>query len=172
MRKQFLEVGKIVTTHGIRGELRVQPWCDDASFFCGFETLYLEKGKKAMEVERSYPHKNIVVVKFVGVDTVEQAQKLRNQVVYINRDDAVLDEGCYFHQDLIGLQVVDADDPHRVYGVLSDISETGANDVYHIRDEAGRERYIPAIPDVVVETDLDAGCMRIRPLRGLFDDAD
>ena len=121
-----------------------------------------------MEIERSRVAKNIVVMKVKGVDTVEEAQKLRNRVLYIDSDDVELDEGCYFVQDLIGLEVIDADSGES-YGKITDVSQTGANDVYHITDEKGNVKLIPAIPEVVAETDIENGMMKITPLEGLFD---
>ena len=152
---------------GIKGEIKVQPWCDEPEFLCGFDTLYYKSGTP-VEIERSRVAKNIVVMKVKGVDTVEEAQKLRNRVLYIDRDDVELDEGCYFVQDLIGLEVVDADSGES-YGTITDVSQTGANDVYHITDEKGNVRLIPAIPEVVAETDIKSGVMKITPLEGLFD---
>ena len=103
-----------------------------------------------------------------GVDTVEEAEKLRNQVLYMDRDEVELEEGVYFIQDLIGLEVLDVD-TGKSYGKLTDVMQTGANDVYEVKDADGKTVLIPAIPDVVQETDLDGGVMRIRPLEGLFD---
>ena len=171
MKKAFLEVGQIVSTHGIAGEVRVNPWCDTPDFLTGFETLYFHKGKEEVVVEKARVHKNIVVMKLQGTDSVEDAQKLRNQILYASRTDMPLEEGEYFIQDLIGLKVVDADSGEE-YGVLNDVSQTGANDVYHISNPGKREKLIPAIKDVVIETDLENGVMKIRPLKGLFDDAD
>ena len=82
-----------------------------------------------------------------------------------------MEEGTYFVQDLLGLEVFDADTGTR-YGEISDVTQTGANDVYHIRGENGKEVLIPAIADVVLETDVENGRMVIRPLKGLFDDED
>ena len=113
----------------------------------------------------------MVLLKLQGTDTLEAAQALRNQILYADRADMPLEEGEYFIQDLIGLTVVDADTGEE-YGILSDVSQTGANDVYHISKPGEAEKLIPAIRDVVVETDVDGGIMRIRPLKGLFDDAD
>ena len=167
MKKQFLEIGKIVNTHGVRGDVKVQPWCDSPDFLCEFDTLYYKSGTP-VEVERSRPQKNIVVMKIKGTDTVEEAQKLRNRVLYIDRDDVELEAGCYFIQDLIGLRVEDNDNG-KVYGVITDVSETGANDVYHIKAEDGKMYYIPAIPSVIAKTDIENGVMKITPLEGLFD---
>lgn len=163
----LLETGKIVSVFGIKGEVKVQPWCDTPDFLCEFDTLYYKSGTP-VEIERSRVAKNIVVMKIKGVDTVEDAQKIRNRVLYIDRNDVELEEGCYFIKDLIGLKVVDADSG-KEYGELIDVSETGANDVYHIKSQDGKIYYIPAIPQVVVKTDIEAGIMTITPMEGLFD---
>ncbi len=169
MKKQFLEIGKIVAPQGIRGEVRVQYYCDSAEVMCDFDTLYLDKGKTELTVERAYPHKNIVVMKLEGIDKIEQAQPLIGKILYLNRDDAELEEGLYFIQDIIGLTVRDADSGE-VYGKITDVYQNGASDVYSIRKDDGRELMFPCIDEVVISTDLDAGEMLIRPLPGLFDE--
>lgn len=169
MKKEYLEIGKIVNVHGLRGDVKVMPWCDEPEFLCDFETLYLGKNHKAVTIEDARIFKNTVILHLAGCDTVEDAEKLRNQVLYMHREDVELDEGVYFIQDLIGLQVVDADNG-TVYGILKDVAQTGANDVYEVYDEAQKRSYwIPAIPQVVLETDVDGGIMKIRPLEGLLD---
>ena len=165
--KQYLEIGKIVSVFGLKGEVKVQPWCDTPDFLCEFDTLYWKSGTP-VTVVHSRVQKNIVVMKLEGCDTVEEAQKLRGRVLYMDRDDVELEEGTYFVQDLIGLKVVDADTGEE-YGELAEVSETGANDVYHLRRPDGTMCYIPAIPDVVKETDIEGGIMKITPLDGLFD---
>ena len=170
-KKQYLETGKIVTTHGIKGEVKVYPWCDTPEFLLDFDVFYLNKGKTPIEVEDCRIHKNMAILKLKGVDTVEDAVKYRNQVLYVDRDEIFLEEGEYFVQDLIGLRVLDADSG-KEYGKIVDVSETGANDVYHIAFADGSIKLIPAIKDVVIHTDIEAGVMEIRPLRGLFDDED
>ncbi len=172
MKKQFLEIGKIVTTHGIAGEVRVQAWCDTNDFLTEFAVLYFDKGKTPLRIERARTHKNIVILKIKGIDDMNTAQTLRNRVLYVNRDDIELEENTYFIQDLIGCHVVDYEDPQKEYGVLVEVSQTGANDVYHIKDEAGKIVLIPAIPDVIRMTDVDSQRMEITPLKGLFDDED
>lgn len=167
--KQFLEIGKIVAVQGLKGEVRVEAWCDSKEFLCEFDTLYFDKGAKAVEIQRAHPHKNIVLMKIKGVDTVEQAQLLRNKILYMDRNDVELEEGSFFVQDLIGLEVVDGDSGES-YGKICDVTETGANDVYHIKDSSGKIRLIPAIPDVVLNTDIEAGKMTIHVLEGLFDE--
>lgn len=167
--KQFLEIGKIVAVQGLKGEVRVEPWCDSQDFLCEFDTLYFDKGSAPVEIERSRPHKNIVLMKIKGTDTAEQAQLLRNKILYMNRDDAVLPEGSYFIQDLIGLEVTDADSGCD-YGKICEVTETGANDVYHIKDLDGKIRLIPAIPDVIAEINITEGKMLIHTPEGLFDE--
>ena len=110
MIKQYLEIGQIVSTHGIKGELRVQPWCDSPEFMKKFKTLYFDKdGKTAKKVLSCRPHGNIVILSLEGIDSVEKAQALRNTVLFMNRDDAGLKEGQYYIQDLLDCTVIDAD---------------------------------------------------------------
>ena len=165
--KKLLEAGKIVTVFGIKGEVKVQPWCDTPDFLCEFDTLYYKSGTP-VSIERSRVQKNMVIMKIEGTDTVEDAQKLRNRVLYIDRDDVELEEGSYFIQDLIGLEVIESKDG-KLYGKISDVTQTGANDVYHIRAEDGKEYLIPAIPDVIDSVDIEGGVMKITALDGLFD---
>lgn len=169
MLKRYLEIGKIVAVQGLKGEVRVEPWCDSGDFLCEFDTLYFDKGETPLEVQRSRVQKNIVVMKIAGIDTVEQAQNVRNKVLYMDREDVELDEGAYFVQDLMGLTVIDNDSGEE-YGKLCEVSFTGANDVYHIKDEDGKIRLIPAIPDVIISTDIAEGIMKIHVLEGLFDE--
>lgn len=167
MNKQFLEIGKITSIFGIKGEVKVQPWCDSPELLCEFDTLYWKSGTP-VEIEYSRVQKNMAVMKIKGVDDADSAQKLRNHVLYMNRDDVELEEGSYFIADLIGLTVSDSA-TGEVYGTLCDVTETGANDVYHITSESGRLLLIPAIPEVIDEIDLENGSMKITPLKGLFD---
>jgi len=173
MIKPYLEIGKIVSTHGIKGEVRVQPWCDSPEFMKKFKTLYFDAdGKNAVDVKSCRPHGNVVILMIDGVDTVEKAQTLRGKVLYMDRSRANLPKGEYFIQELIGCSVTDADDDSVKYGTITDVSKTGANDVWHITDEKGKEYLIPAIKSVVIETDVKQGQVKIRPLRGIFDDED
>lgn len=167
MKNEFLEIGKIVAIHALHGEMRVQPWCDSPDFFVSFDRFYLSGSP--IEVEAARPHKNIILLKLAGIDTPEAAQKLVGQVLSIRRDQVKLPDHTYFVADLIGLSVIDADNPSVAYGTLCEVSETGANDVYHIRFPDGKVQLVPAIPQVVISTDLEAGVMAIRPLEGLFD---
>ncbi len=167
-QKPYLEAGQIVGTHGVRGEVRVQPWCDSPQQFAGFKKLYWDAaGKQAVKV-KGRPHKNIALVVLEGVTTVEAAQVLRGKMLYVDRRDLKLPKGHYLVQDLIGLTVVDADNGD-TYGTLTDVSQTGANAVYHMATEKG-EVLIPAIPDVIIKIDLKADRLYLRPMKGLLDD--
>ena len=170
MKKQFLESGKIVGTHGIKGEVRIDPWCDSPEFLCAFKKLYLdERGETAIKV-KSRPHKNITLCKIEGIDTIEAAERLRGKIVYIDRDDIKLDEGVHFVQDLIGLEVRDFE-TDEVYGTLTDVLRTGANDVYEITRD-GKKYLAPVIDEVVREINTEKGDVLITPMKGIFDDAD
>lgn len=166
MKKEYLEAGKIVTTHGIRGEVKIMPYTDTPELLCEFDRLFIGRDKSEVYIERIRPAKNMVIAKIEGIDTPEAAEKYRNKVLYMHRDDLELDEDTYFIQDLIGMEVRDADSGE-VYGKLADVMQTGANDVYVIKGD--REYLVPAIPDVIVSTDIDSDVMTIRPLEGLFD---
>lgn len=168
---KYIEVGKIVSTHGIKGEMNVYPWCDSPDFILNFKKLYMKGGSEKFLVERSYVNKTMAVVKLKGIDTIEQAQVYKNHVLYASRDDIKLPEGTFFIADLISLSVID-DETNEEYGKIVDVTQTGANDVYHIEAAGGRIYLIPAIKDVVKKTDIENGIMRIKPLLGLFDDED
>lgn len=171
MKKQYLDSGKIVGTHGIKGEVRIEPWCDSPEFLCAFKKLYLdEKGQTFIEV-KSRPHKNITLAKIKGVDTIEEAERYRGKIIYINRNDICLDEGVNFVQDLIGLEVKDADSG-KIYGKISDVLRTGANDVYEITDSENKKYLAPVIDEVIEKIDVDGGFVIIRPMKGIFDNED
>ena len=170
MKKQFLDTGKIVGTHGIKGEVRIDPWCDSPEFLCAFKKLYLDESGKTYVDVKSRPHKNIVLCKIKGIDTIEDAERLRGKVVYIDRNDINLEEGVNFVQDLIGLEVRDFDSG-ALYGTLTDVLRTGANDVYEITRD-GKHYLAPVIDEVVREINIEEGVVRITPMKGIFDDAD
>ena len=170
MLKQYLEAGKIVGTHGVRGEMRVECWCNSPAFLTKFKTLYLDEGKSSLSVT-CRPHKNIVLMTVKGVSSIEEADAYRGRILYIDRADVRLSKGEHFVQDIIGLKVTDADTAE-VYGVVNDVLKTGSNDVYEMRGEDQKMYYIPVIPDIIDRLDFEAGAVYIRPMKGLFDDAD
>ncbi len=167
MKKQFLEIAKIVSTHGIRGEVRCQYYCDTPDVLCGFDTLYLGKEKKAVNITGAFVHKNVVVLKIEGINSIEDARPHIGKMLFMNRDDAELPEGVFFIQDIIGLTVKDVD-TGEIYGKISEVYQNGASDVYAINKD-GKELLFPCIKEVVIQTDTEKGEMLIRPLPGLFD---
>ncbi len=168
MESNFLETGKIVNIHGLKGEVKVMPWSDSPDFICEFDRLFVGKKKQEYEIEYARVHKGMVLIKLKGIDSPEAANGLRNSIVYIDRTEVELEEGVYFIKDIIGLTVKDASDG-RVYGKVTDVLQTGANDVYEIKD-GEKTRLVPAVEDVIVSTDIEGGVMTIRPLEGLFDE--
>lgn len=110
MRKEYIEAGKIVTTHGIKGEVKLYPWCDDPDMFYDIETVYLDsKGTNPVKLQGVRYAKNMPLLKLEGFNSIEEASKLRDKIVYVHRDDIPMEEGEYLIQDLIGLKVIDAD---------------------------------------------------------------
>lgn len=166
--KKMLESGKIVNIHGLNGEIKVNPWCDSPDFLCGFDVLYIGNEKTMAKVQTARIHKNMVIIKLEGIDTPEEANALRNKIIYIDRGDVLLQEGEYFIQDLIGLTVKNADSGE-IYGEVKDVLQTGANDVYEISGN-GRTYLVPAIEQVIIKTDIENSVILIRPLEGLFDE--
>lgn len=171
MLKQFLEAGQVVGTHGVRGELRVQPLGDSPEFLAKFRTLYLDQGRTPVRVRSARAHKNITLISLENVNSIDDGEKLRGRILYLNRNDARLPKGRYFIADLLGMKVSDADSG-RYYGALTDVIQTGANDVYEITDDTGKTYLMPAVKSMVIETNVEAGEMKIRPVAGIFDDAD
>ena len=169
MIKNYLEIGQIVSTHGIRGEVRINPWCNGPEFVKKFKTLYKDaNGKDFFKVVSCRPHKNVAIATLEGIDTVEMAQSLKNTVLYIKREDAHLPDGEWFISELLGCKVIDNENNEICYGEITDVAETGANDVWYVKTASGEEVLIPAIPDVIVKCDVANEKIYINALRGLF----
>ena len=171
MIKNYLELGQIVSTHGIKGEVRFDPWCDSPDFVKKFKTLYFDaSGESCVKVISARPHGNIVILMLDGVTTVDEARALRGTVLYMKRSDARLPKGTWFIQEIIGCSVVDAD-TGKVYGEITDVTSTGANDVYSIKTPSG-EVLFPAVKEFIESTDVEEGIVKIRPIKGIFSDED
>lgn len=171
MIKKYLELGQIVSTHGIKGEVRFNPWCDTPEFVKKFKTLYFDKnGEKSVNLVSARPHGNVAILLLDGVDDIDKARALKNTVLYMKRSDAKLPKGTWFIQELFDCTVID-DNTGEELGIICDVSETGANDVWHIKTPKG-EVLIPAIKEVIINVDIEAGIVKINPIKGLFDDED
>lgn len=166
--KQFLEAGKILRTHGIRGELVMETWADSPQFIGRLKELYFDdRGQRPAGLLSSRPHKGRLLLTLSGIDSVEQGDALRGKVLYLNRDDVTLPKGRYFLDDLIGLKAVDGN-TGQVYGTLEEIIPAPANNVYRIVD-GGREYLFPAVEHMIKRTDPEAGVIELLPIPGIFD---
>jgi len=167
---QFLEAGKIVGVHGLKGELKVYPHCDSVKAFISLPKLFYDReGKKEVAVERKRDTGKLALLKINGLDTVEEARKLIDKLLFFDRSDMKLLEGAHFIIDLLGSAIIDADS-ERVYGELVDVTSNGAHDVYHVEMAAGGRRFIPAAGDFIAGIDVDAGTIKVRPIPGMLED--
>ena len=167
--QEFLEIGQIVNTFGIKGMVKIKPFTDDINRFDDLEKIYIEKNntKKEYEIEEVKYHKGMVLMKLKGVNTPEEAELLRNYYLKVKREDEPeLEEGTYYIVDLIGLDVYS--DKNEYLGKIEDVFPTGSNDVYVVKDNLGKQILIPAIADVVKEVDLKNKKMTINLIPGLI----
>ena len=169
MVKQFLEAGKIVGTHGVRGEMRVEPWCDSAEFLKKVKHLYFDEGRTDAGLTASRVHKSLLLIKLEGVDSATEADLYRGRILYLNRRDVRLPKNRYFIEDLIGLSVEDAK-TGAVYGEVKEVFPTGANNVYRIVNKKGEEFLFPAVDAMIEKTDIENGKLFVNPIPGIFND--
>lgn len=161
MKLQFLEAGEIVTTHGVRGEMKILPWSDGPEFLQDFERIRIDGADYSVESCRIQKTCNLLKVK--GIDTVEQAQAMRGKTVEVYREDAP--EDVIFVAELIGIRVI-ADGAE--IGVITDVLDYPGNKVYMV--EGDHSYMIPAVKEFVLSTDLDAGLMQVRIIEGMRTD--
>lgn len=170
MEERF-QVGVITSPHGVKGEVKVFPTTDDAKRFRRLKEVILDTGKEnlTLEIEGVKFFKQFVILKFKGLETPEEVAKYRQKSLYVTRENAVrLGRDEYFIADLMGMKVFDEDGTE--IGVLREVLETGANDVYVIDLKDGRELLLPAIRECVLNVDVEAGKMQIHILDGLLDE--
>lgn len=168
--EDLLKVGVISSTHGIKGEVKVFPTTDDPKRFRKLKDVLLDSGKekKNLKIQGVKFFKKFVILKFEGIDNINDVEKYKGSNLYVTRDQAVkLQKDEYFIADLIGLSVIAQE--HNLEGTLKDVMETGANDVYVIELSDGRELLLPAIKECVLSVDLEKGEMKIHLLDGLLD---
>ena len=167
MKDDLREIGKIVNTHGIRGEVKIQPWCDEPELFDELEYLFIE-GEK-YNIVRNRFHKTCQIVQLENVNNIDDAERFKNKIVYINRDALELPEGRYYIADIEGLTVKEQNG--RILGVVDEIIKTGSNDVYSLKDTFNKKPVlIPVIEGVVLETNIDGGYIVVKLPKGLIDD--
>ena len=168
--EQRFQVGVITSTHGVRGEVKVFPTTDDPARFKKLKQVILDTGKEDMELEITGVKffKNMVILKFKGIDDMDTANKYRQKSLYVTRENAVkLERNEYFIADLIGLAV--SSEEGEDLGFINDVLQTGANDVYVIKKTGEEDLLLPAIKDCVKEVDIEGGKMVVHVLPGLRD---
>ncbi len=167
----FFKVGIITSTHGLKGEVKVYPTTDDMKRFKRLKEVILDTGKskKDLKIESVKFFKQFVILKFEGLDNINDVETFRKAELYVTRENAVrLSKDEYFIADLIGLKVKNEDETE--IGVLKDVMETGANDVYIIELNDGRELLLPAIKQCILEVNVEDGFLKVHILEGLLDD--
>lgn len=165
MKSKFLEVGEIINTHGVRGELKIAPWCDSAEFLRGFDTFYIDGNP--VSVLESRVHKGFLLARLEAAEDLEAAASLRGKILSIDRSGVTLPDGRFFIADLIGLEVRNAQ-TGQVLGKLTDVLILPGQEVYEVKGE--RDYLIPAVPAFIVETNPEEGYMRVNVLKGMASD--
>lgn len=167
--KQYLELGKLINTHGIKGEMKLDYWCDDISYLKQLKLVYLDdSGNNQLTLLSARPQKNNAIVKFAEITSIEQAEDYKNKIIYCNRDDAEIDEEANYIADLIGCTVVDVD-TNENYGTVFDVVNYGASDILDVVFEK-KHRFVPVIEDVVKSVDINDAVIKIKYMKGLFDE--
>ena len=167
--ENLLQVGVITTTHGVRGEVKVFPTTDDAARFKKLKQVILDTGKEnlTLEIAGVKFFKNMVILKFKGYDNINDVERFRKKSLYVTRENAVkLKKNEYFIADLIGMTVKEEDGA--ILGTVSDVLQTGANDVYVVALADGGEVLLPAIKDCILSVDMEKREMQVHVLDGLL----
>ena len=169
--EDFLQVGVITTTHGIRGEVKVFPTTDDVGRFKDLREVYLNTGEDTLklEVESCKFFKQFVILKFKGIDTINEIEQYKKCPLLVTREEAVpLEDDEYFVADLIGLKILT--ETGILVGTLKDVIHTGANDVYAVELPDGGEILLPAIKECIMDVDMDSGEMIVHLMKGLVEE--
>ena len=166
---KYLQIGKIVNTHGFRGDIKMQPWSDSPVVVTKLKAIYRKVGNdyQKVKIQKSSVHKGMVLVKLEGIDDFDSANLLREEVVYADRDDIATGKNSFFIADLIGLNVIDIDSG-KVYGILQEVMQYGIHDIYSVKTEKG-EVLIPAVKEFVKKISVTDGIF-VKPIEGMFDE--
>ena len=160
-KKQYIEAGRIVNTHGVAGEVKIEVWLDSPQFLKSFKRCFIDR--REVKLLSARVHKGFLIVKLEGVEDVNAAMALKGRTVFIDRADARLPKGTFFLQDIIGAAVVDESGSE--IGKLVDVMETPASNVYVVKGE--REHLIPAVPEFILSTDADNGIITVHLIEGM-----
>ena len=164
---EFLEVGKIINTHGLRGDVKVVAWTDLPEDFEDIPVVYIKKktGDEKLTVSKIKYQKNNLIVKFKEINDINEAEKYKGLIIYADREDLwELEDGVYYIADLIGLEVYDESGK---IGVIADVFNTGANDIYDVKRDGKKNLLLPVIDDVVKEIDIENGRVTVHVMEGL-----
>ena len=165
----YLPACKIVTTHGVRGEMKALPLCDGAAFLSGFKTLYASAdGAGPRRLLGVRAQGNMLLVRLEGVADMDAARAMVGRTLYLDKAEAKLPRGRYFIDDVLGCAVVDAA-TGREYGTVAEVSRPAAQDIYTVRDAAGADNMIPVVPEFVQTIDIEARKILVTPIPGMFD---
>jgi len=167
--EEYFEIGQIVNTSGLKGEIKIKPFTDDITKFNNFKTIYVsvKKELKEFEIERVRFSKNMVFLKLKGIESIEEAENYRNLYLKIKRDkDEQLKEDTYYIVDILGCKVYT--DEQKELGEVIDVFSTGSNDVYVVKDELGKQVLLPAIKDVIKNVDIENKTITVHLLEGLI----
>jgi 16S rRNA processing protein RimM len=163
--QQYLEAGKVVTTHGVRGEMKLELWCDGVDFLKKVGRLYPSaQGGKAYKILSIRPQGQMALLQLEGVSDMDAARALRGQVFYFDRNDATLPAGRWYVADLIGCEVRDAD-TGKVYGVVTSVDHPGAQDIYTVKAPGGKEYMFPGVDAFLKERNPPEGYILVTPIR-------
>ena len=168
--EDLFRIGSIATTHGVHGEVKVYPTTDDPGRYKKIKEVILDNGKekKTAHIEQTKFFKQMVIVKFKEYQTMDEAEKLRGYELYVTREHAIpLKKNEYYIADLIGMTVLT--DEGNELGIIDDVLQTGANDVYVVKQISGKEVLLPAIKDCILSVDVEAKVMKVHVLDGLLD---
>ena len=168
MDKKYIECGKIINTHGCKGGLKVDPWCNSSKEFTELKKLYVRHNTNFVEynVTKASVFKQFVILELKEITEMDDALALKGKTLYASRADFELEEGEFFLADIIGLNVIDATTKH-VYGTIKDIINRGASDIYVVNTENG-ERMIPAVKEFIISIDITSG-VYVNVIEGLLD---
>ena len=166
---KYLELGQIVNVKGLKGEVKVNPFTEDNTRFETLKKVFVKKTRGEMielSISKVVYNKNQVIIKFKEINTIEEAETLRNSYILVDRDSLEpLPEGVYYIADLLGLDVYTTEDEY--LGKVDDIFSTGSNDVYVVKDELGKQRLLPGIDEVLIKIDIQNGKIIVNLIEGL-----
>lgn len=165
----YFEIGKIVNTQGIKGDVRIVPQTSDIKRFDNLKTVDMYRGttKKTLTIEKVWYHKKFVIIKFLEIKNMNEAEELKEFVIRVDRKDAIpLEDDEFYITDLLGISVID--DMDNNVGIIKDVLVTGANDVYVVKTD-GKDILLPAIKQCILDVDMDKKVMKVHIMKGLLD---